>query len=643
MSIITDNKIVIVDIETNSLLDDNLTKLHVASYYELGTKNPIKSIYSNVINTLNEYDYVVGHFFSGFDAPALEILEKSKEIKTKIIDTLFLSQVCYPNLTSYSLESLSEYFGFETKIKIENWNTQPSNEYQERCEVDVMITANLFVKIFNDLMRLYENETDVFRYINYISSLANDYRLYKKIIPGIELDINLVNENIRKLNLEIDGKFKQLGDVMPQVPIYRTATKPKAMYKKDGSLSSNGEKWMSILREEKLPNHYDKPIKLIIGHKKPNPGSVQQIKDFLFSKGWNPCTYKFTTDKDDNPKQVPQITELNSPDLTKSVQLLIKDNPEIAFYEGIGQAKHRLGLLEGMLKEVGSDGFIRADLHGITNTLRIKHKTLVNLPGVNKPYGEYIRSTLKAPDGYILVGADLSALENLIKFHYIYPIDKDYVEKQMRDDFDPHLDLALFDKAVTEDEVKWYKEYKAGIIPHSNELDEKFSAIDKIRYIYKTANYALTYNAGATTLSKQCDIPVEKAKKLVTSYRKLNRAQYVFTDSCLIKEDYRSTWIYNPINRFWYELRKDIDRLSTIVQGTGAFVFNVWKYNIKQLLGSVILFEAHDEILAVVKEEDKEYVRDKIEEAMEITNRQLQLNVELSCGIKFGKRYSDVH
>ena len=37
-----------------------------------------------------------------------------------------------------------------------------------------------------------------------------------------------------------------------------------------------------------------------------------------------------------------------------------------------------------------------------------------------------------------------------------------------------------------------------------------------------------------------------------------------------------STWLYNPVSEFWYSLRSDKDRFSTLNQGTGVFCFDSW-------------------------------------------------------------------
>jgi hypothetical protein len=101
---------------------------------------------------------------------------------------------------------------------------------------------------------------------------------------------------------------------------------------------------------------------------------------------------------------------------------------------------------------------LKAEIGGLTNTLRFKHmKPLVNLPGVDKPWGEEIRGCLKAPEGFVLCGADMTSLEDTTKRHYMKPLDPDYVAEMSKEGFDPHLSLSVFSGALTQEEYEFYQ------------------------------------------------------------------------------------------------------------------------------------------------------------------------------------------
>jgi hypothetical protein len=83
-------------------------------------------------------------------------------------------------------------------------------------------------------------------------------------------------------------------------------------------------------------------------------------------------------------------------------------------------------------------------------------KPLVNLPSVDKPYGDVIRGCLTCPEGYVLAGADMTSLEDTTKRHYMKPLDPDYVEQMSKEGFDPHLNLAVFSGELTQAEYDFY-------------------------------------------------------------------------------------------------------------------------------------------------------------------------------------------
>jgi len=124
-------------------------------------------------------------------------------------------------------------------------------------------------------------------------------------------------------------------------------------------------------------------------------------------------------------------------------------------------------LNEGFIEcAIERDGkyYLRAEIGGLTNTLRFKHKKpLVNLPGVDRPWGKEIRACLMADDGEVFIGADMTSLEATTKRHYIYPHDPDYADEMSKDGFDEHLDLAMKNGEITQEEYDFYVWYESNV------------------------------------------------------------------------------------------------------------------------------------------------------------------------------------
>lgn len=413
-------------------------------------------------------------------------------------------------------------------------------------------------------------------------------------------------EHLRKTELKLSGIIEEaksaLEAVMPRVPVYSSRKKPAKPYLKDEvTLSASGERWNALVDKIGLKDadgnelviySQDKPneLKELTGYDKPNAGSSDQIKSWLFKNGWKPITFKYVKDKDaqqswadsgfkkelkPEPRKVPQVSVDgdDGKELCQSVVDLSEEVPEVMYYNKYTTVKSRLDNIRGMLRDVSSDGYLKARIGGFTNTLRVKHRELVNLTGVDKPYGEDIRGSLTCEEWEVMEGSDLSSLEDRTKHHFMLPHDPKYVATMMSDDYDPHILTAHSAGMITDQELADFK------------LGKVAAHVKSARKAGKTTNYAAVYNSGAETLARSSGLTVKEAKDLLDGYWKLNWAvkaiaeeQYVFTCS------QGKMWMVNPINGFCYSLRKESDKFSTLCQGTGSFFFDMWVDNILEAM-----------------------------------------------------------
>ena len=158
---------------------------------------------------------------------------------------------------------------------------------------------------------------------------------------------------------------------------------------------------------------------MVVGHQEPNPSSVPQLKAWLESCGWVPATWKFKKDSG-------KVAQIKKPDgdLCESVVRLIEDHPELEHLHTMTVVKHRIGLVQGLLDSVDVDGFVKAEIQGLTNTLRFKHAVCVNLPSERKTYGKEVRSLFTVrKEGHTLCGSDMASLEDRTKQHYMWDYD----------------------------------------------------------------------------------------------------------------------------------------------------------------------------------------------------------------------------
>jgi len=603
----------VFDIETDGL---NPTKIHCMVVEKIALKNYQEMRY--FLSNLQSSDTLVGHNIIRYDIPVLERL-LNITIKAKLVDTLALSWYLYPTRVRHGLEVWGEDFSIP-KPKIDDWENLSLEEYVNRCKEDVRINTLLWKMQKSDLDTLYNGDyNDLVEYLTFKMECARGQEDVKW-----KIDVPQGEELLALMIEKQDTAKNTLQSIMPEVPKYSKKTKPKEPFKMDGELSVVGVRWKELVEERNLGFDYEGEVKVFQRNVPPNASSSKQIKDWLFTLGWKPATYNYVDER-----QIPQIKN-SSGMLCSSIENMITDHPELSSLSDLGVLGHRIGIVKGFL-ESAKKGYIVAGIQGLTNTLRFKHKTCVNIPSLRKPYGAEIRSLLTVrKDTNELVGSDMCSLEDRTKQHYMWKYDEEYVKEMMGDGFDPHLDIAVQSGMMTEAQANQYKK------------GDKTEELDKIRYNAKTANYASTYGAGAATIARQAGMSEREARKLHKAYWERNWSVKAIAEETLVKNVKGKMWLYNPVSKFWYFLKADKDRFSTLNQGTGTFLFDMWVKEIKKG-GVKLLGQFHDEVIAEVKQGQQEKVKKYFKLAVKEVNNQFNLYRVLDVDVQFGKTYAGIH
>ena len=664
------DKVIICDIETVGYLGElkSFEDLHVLScayrdkegnwqIKSTNKKEDIEKLVGNPNNTL------IFHSGIGYDKPALEIM--GFNFKAEIIDTLPLSYYLYSERDLHGLESWGEFFGV-AKPKIENWKGLTYKEYENRCQEDVKINTNLWVMMLNYLRELYDTDEQIISTIKYLNHKAQ--MLFLQDQNPILIDLEQCSKNLEFLESIIKEKETELNSLMPKIPNKVKRTKPTNLYKKDGSLSVQGEKWYNMLKKCNLSKDYDGVIEEIVSYTEPNCQSSKQMKDYLFSLSWKPEIFT-----DGANGKVPQLRDADK-NLCKSIQKLIEVNPQLKALDGLSVAQHRAGYLKSFLSKSDSNGYAKAWASSFTRTLRLKHTApFVNLPKPNSQYGELVRSVMIAPRGYKCIGADLSSIEDKCKQISIFELDREYVESMNSKGWDAHLALGLKAGMFTEDEVLFYKWFKNKdkednnyICPESlvglteEEKERTFHTLDKKRATSKTSNYALTYGCGVAKLMESADISRKEAEKLHKGYHDINWSVKKFAETRITKkvkgknwlrldkkvggltEVNELTWIWNEYSNMWLFLKNEKDRFSACNQNFGVKVFDVWSYFLMQE-GIKFSYQAHDEQFWYCPENEVDKHIEIIKKAIEKTNKIFNPPIPLECDFKIGDNYAEVH
>lgn len=611
---------IVFDIETSGLLPD-VDRIHVMSWMDL-SKGVVKSTsdLAEMQKVFDEATKVIGHNIIGYDLPVLR--KFGVYTSAKVVDTLGLSWYLTPDRQRHGLEHWGKTVGVE-KPPVTDWENLDFDTYKHRCEEDVRINAKVWEILGKKLHAIYRDrdaESRLIEYINFKLTCAYDQGVF-----GWKLDVGKAEKLRDELSALKEEAEEGLIAAMPTKPVFKMVSPPKNMYKKDGSLSMHGERWQELLHSLRLPLSTCAPVKVLVEEEPGNPNSPEQVKDWLYSLGWEPKTFKFVRNGDEERK-IEQVRD--GSDLCRSVTDLISKEPAVKHLEDLTVLTHRLGIVKGFLECVGPDGKLNAGVAGLTNTLRFKHrKPLVNLPGVDKPWGKEVRGCLVASDGCSLIGCDMVSLEDTTKRHYMQPIDPEYVAEMEKEGYDPHLDLAKHAGELSQEDIDGFNEGKR-------------PDVAAIRKSYKAANYACVYGVGPKTLARATGLSVAKARDLIEAYWERNKAVKQVAESRRVYPYGTEKWIYNEVSGFWYSLRNEKDRWSTTNQSTGVFVFDTFVRLVKKE-GLRVVGQFHDEI--VVDSTDPDFDCAMLEECIKKLNDELKLNVPFGIDYSVGNNYSEVH
>jgi len=643
------------DVEADDLLED-ATKLWCASATELSAEDYTTEIKSftltddkNIAKLFGDPEHIlIMHNGISYDGPVVSKI-LGIDVKAEIVDTLYLSWYLYPKMLRHGLEKWGEELG-HAKYAISDWENLSLDEYIRRCEDDVVIQTMLWQQIYQHLVLLYKDNKQIWHAIRHLNFKAKCAAMQED--AKWKLDVNAAVLASQDFTNKFDEAKLALEERMPKVPVYTKKTRPKKCYKANGEVSALGAKWGAVVEEHvNIENYmygdpisYDHEVKYVSSYKEPNAGSSSQLKDWLYKLGWEPESFKHLRDKETNKvRKIPQIKNQDTEELCNSIEKLISKEPALAYLREMSVVKHRLGVVNGFLKNADVNDYVVAGVQGLTNTLRFKHRVCVNLPSVRKPYGKLIRSLLTSSSSNTeLCGSDMSSLEDRTKQHYMWKHDPTYVKEMQVPGFDPHLDMAVAANLLTQADVKFYKSFDEDAPDNTEVMFAKHKKISLVRHAGKGTNYAATYGATGPTIARAAGVSEAVGDVLHKAYWERNWALTAIAEECVVKTSRGMKWLWNPIAKMWMFLKADKDKFSTLNQSTGTYAFDRWVYHILKRRPQLTA-QFHDEVILELSKGHRDKMTKILKDAIKDVNEELKLNRNLDCDVDFGQTYAEIH
>lgn len=437
------------------------------------------------------------------------------------------------------------------------------------------------------------------------------------------------------------------------------------------------------------------------------------VKSFLISQGWkNAPEWTLKKDKEGQFVRVNQDTEVRWPENplygdsnNQIVRLVKKGQPLVVApkltedcYEelpdGLGKKiadyntyQHRRRFLlndkdedKGLLNLVRPDGRITCGLNNFsTSTGRSSHSNWVNAPGAGALYGEQIRSCIIAPEGKVLVGADMKSAQLSIAAYYANNYDY-YLAvadgKEIKtDEFGNELIHPLSGKP-------WYigesghcvnaraftlvseEEWKRAVETQDQELIHKISLLRKKS---KGGSFATIFGASGKKVAQTLGIPeaVGEAKKQAF-LSNIGLDEVINILQMMVNKNYRCDGGYIELPFGYYAWCKAPHKIFNYLdQGTEAacqkWAVNYFEDKATRLgLNYKKILDYHDEFAVESDEDCAEEVGKVMVEAYHeasvacwewhkkhskwFTGDSLpNFMFDLAAGFKVGKSYWDIH
>ena len=544
----------VFDLESDGLLP-TVSKIHCIVLRNVET-NEVKTYDGDMIGDglflLMNAEEVIGHNIIAYDIPCIQKLYPNFDILGKVTDTLIMSRLIATTLAekdtiryhkdresfprrlvgSHSLKA----WGLRLKNLKDDYEggwAEYSQEMLDYCVQDTGVTYDLYHKLMsaNFSQQSIDLEHLMAVICNRIGNNGWTFDKYKaQVLYG----------KLAQERAEIEHGLEELFEPWEVTEVF---------------IPKRNNKTLGYIKDE--PFEKKKTIHF-------NPSSRRHIEHCLRSKyNWKPK--KFT---DGGHAQIDEsvLSKLDYPEAQKLARYFM-------LQKRIGQLSEGS---QGWLKKVDDDGRIRHTIvPGGTVSGRASHRNpnLAQVPKVGLEFGKECRELFTVPEGWCLVGADLSGLELRCLASFLN-------------------DGGEYAKQILEGDIHTY--------------NAKAFGVD--RSTAKTLVYALIYGSGDQNLGKIAGGGAKLGKQLKADFNKNIPAFGQLQEK--LKKAHNRGYLVGLDGRKLY-VRSEHKLLSQLLQSAGAIICKQWvafcDQQINEQYGSeqaYIVGWIHDEIQIACKNEE---------------------------------------
>lgn len=590
----------VFDIETDGLIPE-LTKIHCIELIHVESGRAYGFDPDRVqegLDMLAKATEIIGHNIICFDIPAIQKLYPDWKPQGKVTDTLVLSQLLRGDIKNEDFDYDREYghdlpkrlfgshslkaWGYrlrEHKEEIETDWKEWSPEMQKYCAQDVAVNH----KLYNHFARIIEDREWSQSAIDLEHEAAElCFRIGNN---GWSFDEKKAGELYAELAKERSNLEAELQTLFEPWEVSEWFT-PKANNKRYGYIKD-------------VPFEKKKIIEF-------NPQSRRHIERCLKDKyGWKP---KLMTNGGHAQIDEVVLGQLHYPEAKKLARMFLINK--------------RLGQLaegkQAWLKLVESDGKLRHKIVPCgTVTGRAAHRSpnLGQVPRASAPYGKQCRDLFTVPEGYVLLGSDLSGIELRILAHYLSFTDGgDYARQILKGD------------------IHTFNQKKAGL---------------ETRDQAKTYIYALCYGAGDKKMGEIVGGTAKDGKILKDRFFKSMPAFSELQNG--VQSAVSRGWLKSLDGR-QVKLRSAHSALNALLQSAAGVISKAWICKIDRELKARGLDEhcymmawVHDEVQIAVKRGYEDYVGHLTGSCAKAVGEEYKVQIPIESEFSYGKTWADSH
>jgi DNA polymerase-1 len=593
-------KRILFDIETNGLLDE-LNVVHSLVILDLDTDEMVSCAdqegYPSILQGLTyleKAELLVGHNIQGFDLPALEKVY-GFTAACPIHDTLLLSRLVWPDLKNNDFNFVRKHEDFPKNLigshSLKAWGLRLSNhkddysggweawskDMQDYCEQDCRANKTFYDKI------LSKNPSE--ESVTLEHEFAHIIRMQER--HGFVFDENKALDLLAILQKRQSELAGDLQTAFPPWELKEPFT-PKVNNKARGYVKGQ----------------LTYKIKEVVF----NPASRDHIANRLkVLHGWKPV--EFTAQG--KPKVDESVLAgLPYPEARLLTEYLLID-------KRIGQLATGKNAWLKMLKEGAIHGQVNTN-GAATGRCTHSKPNIAQVPSVGAKYGSECRSLFKAPEGYKLVGADLSGLELRCLAHYMAKFDG-----------------GAYGDVVVNGDIHTQNQKAAGLPTRNNA---------------KTFIYGFLYGAGPAKIGSIVGGSDKEGKRLINKFMKATPAIKLLRES--VAAAVKSRGYLKGLDGRTLPVRSEHAALNTLLQSAGAVISKkatvilyknlthkgyIWGVDYAQVA------HVHDEVQLIASEDIADVIGQEAVKAFELAGEYYNFRCPITGEYKVGDNWADTH